>query len=90
MKITICDDSPVQVKLIKGFIKKYLQAHPEVSAEITEYSSANQLLASLDRSKGNWPNILILDIMMPGIAGIDAAKMLRKNGVDFDIVFMTV
>ncbi len=89
MKIAICDDSPVQIKLIRGFIKKYLQTHTDMFVDVTEYTSANQLLASLDRSKDNWPNVLILDIMMPGIGGIDAAKMLRRSGADFDIVFMT-
>jgi len=35
------------------------------------------------------PDIIILDIGLPGINGIEAAKLIRKNCPDADIIFLT-
>ena len=36
------------------------------------------------------PDVLVLDISMPVLTGIEVAKMLRKAGVAARIVFLTV
>lgn len=79
MKIAICDDE----KYIRDFIAK------SISDEITDaivkcYESAEDLL----EAEYN-PDILFLDIQMPGIDGMELAKQVRANGSDAVIIFVT-
>lgn len=45
--------------------------------------------AGLDIGTGNSFDIMILDIMLPGINGLELCKRLRKDGIDTPILMLT-
>lgn len=36
------------------------------------------------------PHVVVLDVMMPGMSGLDAAKMLRRDAPEIKVVLCTV
>lgn len=83
MKIGICDDEKFVheevAELIQIFCKKY---HEKYS--LFSFTSAEQLLKSTEKL-----DCLLLDIQMPGLDGISAAKLLRKKGKNYPIIMLT-
>lgn len=79
MKLAICDDE----KRIRDIIAESVKEVSE-KIEIEFYADAKGIIsASFDS------DILFLDIQMPGIDGMGAAKMLRSSGKKTVIVFVT-
>ena len=79
MRIAICDDEVSMVQILEEKIKKLLP-----DAVIEKYLSGNELIAS-----GSKPDILFLDIQMPGMDGMETAKVLRQDNEDMILIFVT-
>lgn len=79
MQIAICDDEKSIGEILEGKIKKQLP-----DAVIGKYLSGDELLAS-----GFKPDILFLDIQMPGKDGMETARLLRQNNEDMILIFVT-
>ena len=79
MQIAICDDEVFMVQMLEEKIKKLLP-----DAVIDKYLSGDELIAS-----GSKPDILFLDIQMPGMDGMETAKMLRHDNEDMILIFVT-
>ena len=79
MKLAICDDE----KRIRDIIAESVKEVSE-KIEIEFYADAKGILSESFDS-----DILFLDIQMPGIDGMGAAKMLRSSGKKTVIVFVT-
>lgn len=54
--------------------------------KLSTYSSANEALAAMRKCP---PQIILLDIMMPGISGIECARIVKRKYPDARIVIMT-
>lgn len=78
MQIAVCDDEPMAATQIKKTIEEYS------TDEVKTFFLADDLLKS---DKGF--DLIILDIRMPGMTGIDAAKKIREMRNDVDIIFVT-
>lgn len=79
MRIAICDDE----KEIRHLLAEKIRAlYPD--AEIIIYKSGEEMLLSQDN-----PDILLLDIQMPGRNGIETARELRRKGAGSVIIFIT-
>lgn len=87
LNISICDDNHEQQRLIKKSIEKYFKIHNDYSIKITCYDNPLLFLESLNQNGGC--DILLLDIFMPGISGIEVAKEIRKRKDKTEIVFLT-
>ena len=79
MRIAICDDEVSMVQILEEKIKKLLP-----DAVIEKYLSGDELIAS-----GSKPDILFLDIQMPGMDGMETAKVLRQDNEDMILIFVT-
>lgn len=73
--VLVVDDIPVNVLLVKGMLSK--QKFNIISA-----NSGQQALDLLNRTK---PDIILMDIMMPGMNGFETTKAIRKNPATSDI-----
>lgn len=85
MKIAICDDDRPLRKDLRRLIEIQLDLMGFVY-EIEEYESGTSLLEHMDEQE---PDILFLDIEMPGIGGMDTARSLRRLEKRMLIIFVT-
>lgn len=84
MKIIICDDNPVFIQELNRLIQDYSALNDWV-CQCSSYQFPEKMLAA-DLSAAH---VIFLDIDMPGINGLDAAKKLRERYPDIIIVFVT-
>lgn len=79
MKIAICDD---EEKLRLTLAEKIAKLFPEDTVE--SYESGEALLGAADE-----PDVLLLDVKMPGISGMETAKKIRLRNEKMIIIFIT-
>ena len=79
--ILIVDDSPVNIRILESILEK---------------SGYDTIIAMdgpecLEKSKKSCPDLVLLDIKMPGMSGIDVCKILSqdKETKDIPIIFIT-
>lgn len=83
-KIAICDDEAIIRKQLLLFVKN-LEPECGETFEVVCFSSAEELLDNLTEDT----HILLLDIKMGGISGIDAARKIRERNQSLCIIFIT-
>lgn len=83
LKIIMVDDHALFRLGIRSVI---LDKLPHTSI-LAEYSSGEELLQQLTES--NKPNIILLDIVMPGISGIETARQIKKKYSDIKIIMLS-
>ncbi len=69
-KILIVDDEPINIKVARKYLSLAGYSNFAVSTDPSEFMTV------LDREK---PDLLLLDIMMPGISGLDLLRDLRAR-----------
>jgi DNA-binding LytR/AlgR family response regulator len=80
IRIAICDDEVTTLHQIK----EYLEEYPKVEFAIDEFTCGEELLSS----RKNY-EIILLDIDMKGISGIETAKQLRLQDKKVKIIYVT-
>lgn len=83
LKILFLEDEPDIVELYKIVFE-------EKGFEMESVSSGKEMLKYLERfakNKSGKPDIMIIDILLPDISGLDILKTVRRNS-DFDDVFI--
>jgi adenylate cyclase len=68
-KVLVVDDTPVNVKLLADVLTAKGYA-------VTTAASGAEALAKLEADR---PDIVLLDVMMPGLSGYDVCKKIREN-----------
>jgi two-component system, response regulator YesN len=81
-KLLIADDEKLEREALKFIISKSIDS----IASIEEAVNGREAIAKVQASK---PDIIILDINMPGINGIDAAWKIREKDDSVCIIFLT-
>ena len=82
---SLCDDNAGE----RGYIRQLVldwAARSGTDAGIREYPSAEAFLFDYE---DHCPDILLLDIEMPGMNGVDLAKRLRARAETLQIIFVT-
>jgi len=83
VKTIICDDNENSRYILNEFIKRINRKEILV---IGEASNGNELIKLCQNNK---PNLILLDIDMPGINGIETAKQIIKFSPDMFFIFTT-
>ena len=84
LRVAVCDDSSD----IRSQLRQYLQTFSDsskIEIELSQYTSGEQLLAADYHSL----DLLILDIQMDGLNGLDTARQIRCTDSDLTIIFFT-
>ena len=86
IKIAFCDDDMEVLHQMNELLDRY---RVERNEDITyaAFQSPFELLTEIE--KGVRPDILFLDIVMPGHNGMDVAKEIRQYDTNMKIIFLT-
>jgi two-component system, NtrC family, sensor kinase len=81
-QILIVDDNPLNAKLIFKFLSR---------AGFEKVSIAEDGYMALDIVRESPPDLILLDVMMPGIDGFETCRCLKdlEHGKDIPVIFMT-
>lgn len=84
--IAICDDDPGDLIKVEAMTKELLEAE-EISYGISRFGNAVSLLSAIENKEKF--DILLLDVMMENLSGMELAAALRRQGNDAAIVFIS-
>ena len=85
MKIAICDDEPIYIETTSRLLQKWAGEHG-IEMQIFTYDNGDDLIAA---HTDECMDLILLDVIMPLLNGIDTAAELRANGQDVPIIFLT-
>ena len=81
IRVLIVDDHPV----VRQGVRSLLLNHPDIQV-IGEADSAVSLFASLN---GNPPEVILLDVRMPGQNGIEITQRLKRERAAIKVIILT-
>ncbi len=84
-KIAICDDDLQELTRISSLLNQY-RTEKDPALQYDVFSNAIDLLEAMKR---NVYHILLLDVLMPGLTGIEAAREIRGFDKEVKIIFLT-
>ena len=85
LKIAVCDDSRELLEKVEKDLLEY-ESVRSTPVTVHTYTNAVDLLDGLKKTDYD---ILILDIIMPGFTGMQAAHEIRKFNEEIKIIFLT-
>jgi DNA-binding LytR/AlgR family response regulator len=83
-QIAIVEDEEIYRQEIHRYVEQYGREH-QLSFNVAEYDNGQAIVDDKDAHY----HIVFFDIEMPGISGMEAAKILRQTDKDVVIVFIT-
>lgn len=84
MRIVICDDNPVILDQLRGYIESYFSQIGGAQPEYEVYTSGEALLANVSSA-----DIAFLDVEMPGLSGIHVGAKLKAVNPYIKIFIVT-
>lgn len=84
--ISICDDEDSQAEYTRALVEQWAKSR-DYLVEITAFPSAESFLFHYEENKNT--DILLLDIEMNQMNGVDLAKEIRRENKEVQIVFIT-
>ena len=81
MNILIADDHAI---VRKGLVELIREAYPD--AHTAEVENSNEVLDQV--SKLSW-NIILMDISMPGMNGVETLKQIRAKGIETPVLMLS-
>ncbi len=85
MYIAVCDDQTEELHTIADLLRTWEKAHG-ITLRCRYFRSAGELLEAAAHERFT---LYLLDVMMPGMDGMDAAREIRTFDTAADIVFLT-
>lgn len=86
LKIAVCDDNRIDQDYVIGFLCNWAEENNRI-IEIRTFFSAEEFLFQYAEEKDF--HILVLDIEMEKMNGVELAKKLREDNRDIQILFVT-
>ncbi len=80
MKVLIVDDEPLARERLKRLISETLDQ--------AKYSEAGNGIAAVEQAQLN-PDLIFLDVEMPGLNGLESAQQISQNQSHIPIIFTT-
>lgn len=88
MRVAVCDDDALELKKIEEAMLEFIGSkQAEADITLNTFSSGIELLNYINHTASF--DLIILDILMPYMTGIEVAAQLRKTNNDMKIIFLT-
>lgn len=87
--IALCDDIEEELDQMERLLAAYWIDRDDADYSVQRFSSAEELLKKVV-DEDYEPDLLLLDIIMSGKSGIEAAEEIRRRGCCTPIVFLTI
>jgi DNA-binding LytR/AlgR family response regulator len=87
LHVAVCDDCETQLEIILALLNRYQAERPGIEMKPYSFISGKKVLESI--SRGNTFDLLLFDILMPDLDGIELAKEIRKQDQDVKLIFLT-
>ncbi len=88
LRFAVCDDAPADLERSRALLDAYREARPAYEVQVSCYDSPYRLLNEFEC--GNWHDVYLLDILMPGMDGVELGKALRRRNDVCAILFGTI
>lgn len=88
-EIALCDDEMAEMDKVERMLHSYRRQTAENGFMVRKFVGAEELLLEVQQGAYQ-PDLILMDIYMPGETGIDAAKRLREMGNTSRIAFLTL
>jgi len=85
LKIAICDDTPQELRNVSDLTNEYLLIN-NIVAEVRQFEHPNALSLSCEREMYH---IFLLDMVMPGVSGLELGRKIRRQNTDAQIVYIS-
>jgi len=85
LKIAICDDAKEDRDRVYNLVNEYV-TEKKLDADIHVYEHPDTMIVECEKLR---PQLYVLDIVMPMVSGIEAARELRWNQKEAQIIFAT-
>lgn len=79
-RVLIIDDSPTEVHVLSGMLKKH--GYDVITAATGE--------EGIEAAKNETPDLILMDIVMPGLNGFQATRAISKHAATKDIPIIIV
>ena len=73
MKVFLIDDNTIDLLISRKLLLKY-----DATLEVIEFSQANEAVVALQDEQQNLPDLILLDLNMPGMSGWDFLEAIQK------------
>lgn len=87
-QIALCDDEQAELDKIERMLRVYNELSENREFEIRQFLDSSELLGAVQQELYQ-PELVFMDIYMPGESGIETAEKLRKMGQGCHIIFLT-
>ncbi len=87
LRIAICDDETAEQEQTAALLEDYLGERPRLTANVSLFGGGQALLDAVKMGGGF--DLYLLDVLMPGLNGIEAGKALRRLDRGGAIVYLT-
>lgn len=90
MQLTDSTSHPTRVLLVDDSDAMLARATSVLSRDCVIVGAVKDGVTALDAAKTLRPDVIVLDISIPGMTGLEVAACLRQEGITAAVVFLTV
>lgn len=87
-QIALCDDETPELHTMKQMLRSYRGHSIKDTLDVRPFESAEALLLAIEQ-ESYAPDLIFLDIYMPGTSGLETAKKLGEMDLPSLIIFLT-
>ncbi len=88
MRIALCDDTLSDLGQVKACLESYQLKNPEVSLSLSVFYNPDDFLQAYARDPHY--DLIVLDMVMPFMSGLEVAATIRQSDDQVKIVFLTI
>ena len=85
MRIGVCDDEPLFLDMLREKLEGYYRS---LDLRIDGFSSGEALVRAVEKDPFSW-SLVFLDIEMPGMSGLEAARAVRDVNDTIPVILLT-